>query len=68
MIELFFIACLAQSPDVCEERRLTFAEPLTPMACMMGAQPQLAQWAERHPKWRIDRWACRKAGFAGTPA
>ncbi len=68
MIELVFIACLAAAPDRCEENTLQFLAPLSPMACMMGAQPQLAQWSARHPKWRIARWACRPAGIAGRRA
>ena len=58
MIELVFVACLLSAPERCEEKALLFAD-VTPMACMMGAQPQLAQWAETHPKWSIARWSCR---------
>jgi hypothetical protein len=29
------------------------------MACMMGAQPQLARWVSEHPNWRIAEWTCR---------
>ena len=58
MIELVFVACLVTVPDRCEEKALQFLD-VTPMACMMGAQPQLAQWVEQHPKWRIARWSCR---------
>lgn len=68
MIELFFIACLASAPDVCEERTIAFVEPLTPLACMMGAQPRLAQWSLAHPKWQVARWRCQPVGYAGTPA
>ena len=67
MIKLVFIACLASDPATCEERSLTFVDLPGPMACMMGAQPRLARWAERHPGWRIARWECRVAGFASTP-
>jgi hypothetical protein len=28
------------------------------MACMMQAQPQLAQWVEAHPAHQIARWSC----------
>lgn len=67
MIELVFIACLASNPATCEERALTFVNLPGLMACMMGAQPQLARWVEGHPKWRIERWRCRMAGAEGTP-
>lgn len=59
MIELIFTVCLVASPESCEERHLTFAEAMTPMQCLMGAQPELAKWSEAHPKWRIGKWRCR---------
>lgn len=58
MIELAFIACLAAEPAACEKKSLVFTE-MSPMACMMGAQPTLADWVASHPKWRIARWSCR---------
>lgn len=61
MIELAFIACLAASPDICQRRSLVYAD-LTPMACMMGAQPELAKWIAAHPQLRIKRWSCRMVG------
>lgn len=65
MIEIVFVACLTATPDVCRERSLTYAETMTPQACLMRAQPQLAVWAETHPKWRIARWKCQSAGRRG---
>lgn len=58
MIELAFIACLAAEPSACEKKSLTFTD-VSPMTCMIGAQPTLAEWATSHPKWRIARWTCR---------
>ena len=58
MIELIFVACLAASPEDCEEKALVYVD-VTPQACMMGAQPQLARWAETHPGWTIGRWKCQ---------
>jgi len=68
MIELIFTACLVASPEKCEERHLTFAETLTPMQCLMGAQPELAKWGEAHPKWRIGRWKCQNVRTASRGA
>ncbi len=59
MIELLFTVCLFANEDICEERKLTFVENMSPMACMMGAQPELAKWSESHPKWRIGKWKCK---------
>lgn len=62
MYELFFIACLIGEPNRCEEKALQYVEIPSAMACMIGAQPQLAEWVERHPKWRIAKWSCRSFG------
>ncbi len=32
------------------------------MQCLMRAQPEIAKWAEAHPKWNVKRWTCRPAG------
>ena len=58
MIELAFVVCLSAAPTTCENRALQFTD-LTPTACVMGAQPQLAQWVGEHPGWNIQRWSCR---------
>ncbi|XDA99048.1 hypothetical protein AB1M95_03850 [Sulfitobacter sp. LCG007] len=58
MIELAFVACLASSPQDCRDYSLLYTE-ITPMACMMAAQPELATWAEAHPNLTIRRWRCR---------
>lgn len=62
MFELIFIACLIGKPDRCEEKALQFVEVPSAMACLTTAQPQLAQWAENHPRWRIAKWSCRQFG------
>ena len=58
MIELLFVVCLSTDPTACEERSLLYTD-VSPMACAMGAQPELAKWAEGHPKFRIAKWRCR---------
>ncbi len=67
MIELLFVACLSTSPDECRERSLVFTD-VTPMACMMGAQPELAKWVEAHPNFTIESWRCRMVSFAEREA
>lgn len=61
MIELAFTVCLIAASDTCTEKRLLFAETMTPMQCLTGAQVELAKWSEAHPKWRITRWKCGNA-------
>lgn len=64
MIELVFTACLLADMKHCQEKSLQFMEEnLTPMRCLMGAQPELAKWAEGHPKWAIMKWSCQKKKF-----
>ncbi|WP_395539449.1 hypothetical protein [Neotabrizicola sp. sgz301269] len=57
MIELAFIACLSADPSACEKKSLLF-DDISPMICMMTAQPLLAQWAGEHPQWKVARWSC----------
>lgn len=61
MIELLFVACLtatAPGADSCRERSLVFTD-ITPMMCLMGAQPELAKWVATHPNQQIQSWKCR---------
>lgn len=67
MIELVFVACLAGATEQCREHSLVYVD-ITPMTCLMGAQPQLAQWAEGHPAFRIESWKCRRVQFAEQDA
>lgn len=67
MIELLFVACLSTAPDECREQSLLYTD-VTPMACMMGAQPQLAEWTNQHPGYTIERWKCRWAQTANQDA
>lgn len=60
IIEILFTACLIASPDQCEPKALQFAENVAPMACLMQAQPYLAQWTTQHPKWRVTEWRCQQ--------
>ncbi|WP_299402412.1 hypothetical protein [uncultured Roseobacter sp.] len=63
MIELLFVACLSTAPDECRERSLVFTD-VSPMQCLMGAQPELAKWTASHPNQKIKSWRCRTVSFA----
>lgn len=63
MIELLFIACLSTAPDQCRERSLVFTD-ISPMQCLMGAQPELAKWTAGHPNQEIKSWRCKTVSFA----
>lgn len=64
MLELAFIACLpvfnvnGAIEEHCDKKSLLFSD-VSPMTCMIGAQPQLAQWMNKHPEYiRITEWRC----------
>jgi hypothetical protein len=61
MIELLFVACLSTAPDRCEERSLLYLD-ISPLTCMIRAQPELAKWTETHPAFTVTRWSCRRLG------
>ena len=64
MIELVILACLVDQPDRCKDVGLTFSgEGLTPLQCLMQAQPEIAKWVDEHPRWHARRWTCRAAGL-----
>ena len=58
MIELIFVTCLSLSPQDCETRSLLYTD-ISPMACLMGAQPELAKWVNSHPGYSIQSWRCQ---------
>lgn len=61
MIALVFVACLQSSPTVCQEQNVLFTDQMTPMGCLMNAQPEMAKWKNTHPKWRISSFRCGRA-------
>lgn len=64
MLELLVSVCLISDPTQCKDVNLVYTdEALTPMQCMMGAQPEIAKWIEAHPQWTLKRWTCQKAGL-----
>lgn len=67
MIELLFVACMASSPDDCQQQSLLYTD-MSPMACMMAAQPELAKWIEAHPNFQIRNWRCKTVSFAERDA
>jgi hypothetical protein len=63
MLELVVFACLHSDHAKCKEVSLTYlSETTTPMQCMMSSAPEIAKWAEHHPRWFAKKWACRPAG------
>ncbi|WP_417211227.1 hypothetical protein [Antarctobacter sp.] len=70
MIELLFVTCIAAATpqsESCRERSLVFTD-VTPMMCLLGAQPQLAKWVQDHPGQRVKSWKCKAVSFAERDA
>ena len=67
MIVLIFPLCSLSRPDDCGEKRLQFAETMSPMQCAMAAQPYLAQFVVEHPDYRVARWRCAYAAREQEP-
>lgn len=55
-----FLACMITQPTVCHDQQMQFVSDrdLTLQQCMHNAMPELAKWAEQHPKFRIVRFSC----------
>ena len=59
MIELVLTVCAMAEPATCRDQRVQFEADLTPLQCMMNAQPTIARWGTEHPRWFVQRWKCR---------
>lgn len=63
MLELVIVACSVLHGAQCREITLTYStESVTPLQCLMGAQPVIAEWVWSHPNWTVSKWSCRPAG------
>lgn len=61
MIELAMTFCTAMG--VCKDIALQFdPSELTVMQCMIGAQSEMAKWADAHPGYEPKRWSCGVSG------
>jgi hypothetical protein len=56
---LVLSACLVDDPNKCKDMELVYADDISPMQCVMGAQPEIAKWVEEHPKWTVKKWKCK---------
>ncbi|SON55784.1 hypothetical protein HDIA_2243 [Hartmannibacter diazotrophicus] len=58
-MNLILQVCLLAIPAHCETEVLAVsADSLAPTQCLMIAPRAIAEWSERHPKWRVQRWRC----------
>lgn len=62
---LFLKICLVAIPAHCETEAMTVSlDNIAPTQCLMIAPRVIAEWTERHPKWRVARWRCGPPGKA----
>jgi hypothetical protein len=57
---LILSVCLVDDTEVCKDVNLAFMEDVSPMQCVMAAQPEIAKWIEAHPKWVQKKWKCAR--------
>lgn len=59
MLFVLFLTCSLSTGDKCRQDVMRISEePLTPMACLKAAQPQLANWTLYHPNRHIKTFKC----------
>ena len=57
-LELIFTVCAVANANLCEDKFIALQGGMHPTACVMQAQPTLAQWALANPDWTITGWRC----------
>jgi len=67
MLLLIMTVCSLSDPNRCGEARMQFSSEVTPMQCLMQAQPYMAQWVEEHPGRRVASWRCARPEVEGQP-
>ncbi len=58
MVQLVLVYCLMADAKSCVERRPVSEFPLTPMACMVNAQPEAANYLREHPAYQLTSFRC----------
>ncbi len=60
MVELVATICLAIGG--CRDVSLNVSDVMTPMQCLLKAQPEAAKWVHEHPGWRVAKLTCGRVG------
>lgn len=61
MFEIVVAVCLLADPAKCKDVHLSYAAEgaaMTPHACMIYGQSEIAKWSEGNPNWAVKRWTC----------
>jgi hypothetical protein len=67
LVDLIVLVCALGSPNACHEQHLLVQSAGSLRACVMQAQPYLAQWIGAHPGYRIVRYRCEWPDQEGKP-
>jgi len=63
VIEIVLSVCLIKDASKCKDVNLNFmADRVTPQQCMIYGQTEAIKWLEGHPRWRVAKWKCGRAG------
>lgn len=63
MLQMILVACQLANPSACKETTLSGPEGVTTFQCMVGAQSEIAKWANEHPGWKVTGWKCTRPGI-----
>ncbi len=58
MVQLVLIYCLMSDNKSCIEKRPLSEFPLTPMSCMISAQPIASEFLKEHPNYTLNSFRC----------
>ncbi len=58
MVQLVLIYCLLADNKSCIEKRPVTELPLSPMECLIQAQPMAAAFLEEHPAYQLNSFRC----------
>ena len=61
IVDLIIAVCLAGDPNICRDEHLYFESHGSLQRCMFEAMPAIADWAGKHPKWRVSGFHCEWA-------
>ena len=58
MVQLVLVYCLMSDGSACVENRPMTEYPLTPISCMVEAQPMASDFLRAHPKYHLASFRC----------
>ncbi len=59
LISIMMNVCLQSQATACRQERIDFLGSV--LACVVAAQPMVAEWTDLNPDWRVTGWKCRSS-------